>query len=150
MSAMARREGSSGAVQFAARFAAPVVERLRTRAGRSAQSQRQLAERYIDEGMRMDDHPGIVFRDGPMGRRAGLAAGPDVWELVAALKQLPARGQAAIRELAELLELGEGQIQTALTYYGEFKDEVDELVQRNEEEAERAEAAWRRQQTALE
>ncbi|MEX2195309.1 MAG: hypothetical protein WD844_08485 [Thermoleophilaceae bacterium] len=136
-------------VQFAARFAAPVVERLQARARRVRRSQRELAERYIDEGMRMDDHPGIVFREGPMGRRAGLAAGPDVWEIVAALKQLPTRGPAAVRELAELLELGEGLIQTGLSYYGEFKDEVDELIRRNEEQAERAEAAWREQQTAL-
>jgi hypothetical protein len=147
---MARGEGSSATVQYAARFAAPVIERLRARARRSAQSQRRLAERYIDEGLRMDDHPGIVFRDGPMGRRAGLAAGPDVWEIVSALKQLPTRGQAAIRELTELLNLSEGQVQIALGYYGEFKGEIDELIRRSEEEAERAEAAWRRQQTALE
>jgi hypothetical protein len=25
-------------------------------------------------------HPGIVFKDGPSGRRAALAFGPDVWE----------------------------------------------------------------------
>jgi hypothetical protein len=38
----------------------------------------------------------------------------------------------------------------ALDYYGEYGDEVDELIRRNEEEAERAELAWRRQQSALE
>lgn len=140
----------SSSRQFAARFSAPVVQRLRAHADRRGQSQRQLAERYIDEGLRMDDHPGIVFREGSMGRRAGLAAGPDVWEIVAALKQLPARGQDAIRELAKLLELSEGQIQAALDYYGEYAGEVDELIRRNEEAAERAEAAWRRQQSALE
>jgi hypothetical protein len=148
MLAMASRQALQ-TVQFAARFRAPVVERLRARAQRTPQSQGRLAERYIDEGMRMDDHPGIVFRDGPLGRRAGLAAGPDVWEIVAAIKQAPKRGQAAIRALAEMLDLTEGQIQTALHYYGEFAEEIDELVQRNLGEAERAEAAWRRQQTAL-
>lgn len=146
MSAMASRLATT---QFAARFSAPVVARLRAHAHRSGRSQKQLAERYIEEGMRMDDHPGIVFRDGPMGRRAGLAAGPDAWEIVAALKSLPTRGTAAVGELAELLELSEGQIQTALDYYGEFTEEVEELIARNEEEAARAEAAWRRQQAAL-
>ncbi len=140
----------SSSTQFAARFSAPVVERLRERARRRGQSQRQLAERYIDEGLRMDEHPGIIFRDGPMGRRAGLVAGPDVWEIVAALKHLPTRGPDAIRELAQLLELTEGQIQVALDYYGEYADEVDELIRRNEDEAERAELAWRRQQLTLE
>lgn len=36
----------------------------------------------------MEAHPGIVFRDGPSGRRAGLAAGPDVWEVVGLLRGL--------------------------------------------------------------
>jgi len=143
-------ERKTGTVQFAARFAAPVAGRLRERARRGQQSQRQLAERYIDEGLRMDDHPGVVFREGPMGRRAGLAAGPDVWEIVAALKELSTRGRGAIAELARLLELSEGQIQIALDYYGEYAEEIEELIRGNEEEAERAEAAWRRQQTALE
>jgi hypothetical protein len=145
---MSAREPST--VQFAARFTAAVADRLRDRASRDRQSQRQLAERYIDEGLRMDDHPGLVFRDGPLGRRAGLAAGPDVWEIVAALKGVPTRGRGAIAELAELLDLGEGQIQAALGYYGEYPEEIDELIRRNEDEAERAEAAWRRQQSALE
>lgn len=97
----------------------------------------------------MDDHPGVVFRDGPMGRRAGLAAGPDVWEVVGALKRSSSRGQTAVEQLADLLELSPGQIQTALDYYGEHPTEVDELIDRNEQEAQRAEAAWRRQRAAL-
>lgn len=32
------------------------------------------------------EHPGIVFRPGPTGRRAGLAGGPDVWEVVRAVR----------------------------------------------------------------
>lgn len=139
----------SRTVQFAARFAAPLAGRLRERASHTGQSQRELAERYIDEGLRMDSHPGIVFRDGPMGRRAGLAAGPDVWEIIGGLKQLPTRGEAAITKLARLLELTDGQIRTALGYYGEFTQEIEHLIERNESEALRAEAAWRRQQSAL-
>jgi hypothetical protein len=136
-------------VQFAARLRAPIVERLRAQAQRTSQSQVRLAERYLDEGMRMDEHPGIVFRDGPLGRRAGLAAGPDVWEVVSALQQLPGRGQAAVGELAELIDLSEAQIHVALEYYGDLTEEVDDLILRNRQAAERAEAAWRRQQTAL-
>ncbi|MGA2830658.1 MAG: hypothetical protein ABSF03_31600, partial [Streptosporangiaceae bacterium] len=34
----------------------------------------------------MSEHPGIVFRAGPTGRRASLASGPDVWEAVRAIK----------------------------------------------------------------
>lgn len=50
----------------------------------------------IDESLRVGTHLGIVFRDGPMGRRAGVAAGPDVWEIVAALQRMPTRGTARL------------------------------------------------------
>ena len=143
-------EPGSSTIQFAARLRAPVVERLRKRAQQVPQSQTRLVERYIDEGMRMDDHPGIVFRDGPLGRRAGLAAGPDVWEIVAALRHWPERGQRAVAALAHALKLSEGQLQAALGYYGDFSDEVDGLIERNEEATERAELAWRRRQSVLE
>lgn len=34
----------------------------------------------------MDTHPGVLFREGPAGRRAVLSGGPDVWEVVRAIK----------------------------------------------------------------
>ncbi len=45
-----------------------------------------LVERYVDEGLALDGHPGVVFKPGPTGRRAALAGGPDVWEITAALR----------------------------------------------------------------
>jgi uncharacterized protein DUF5615 len=32
------------------------------------------------------ERPGVIFRTGPTGRRADLAAGPDVWEVVRAVR----------------------------------------------------------------
>lgn len=52
--------------------------RLAAYADLRRESQHTLALRLLEEGLRMLDHPGIVFRDGPAGRRAGLIAGPDV------------------------------------------------------------------------
>ena len=49
----------------------------------------------------MDDHPGIVFRDGTAGRRAGLAGGPDVWEVIGALRSTGLEGNEAIQATAE-------------------------------------------------
>jgi len=34
----------------------------------------------------MDTHPGVLFREGPAGRRVVLSGGPDVWEVVRAIK----------------------------------------------------------------
>jgi hypothetical protein len=47
----------------------------------------RVAERLIDEGLRMEEFPGVVFRSGPTGRRASLLGGPDVWEVVADLQR---------------------------------------------------------------
>jgi hypothetical protein len=44
------------------------------------------ANMLVDEGLRMMEHPGVIFRTGPTGRRAGLATGPDVWEIVRAVR----------------------------------------------------------------
>lgn len=89
----------------------------------------------------MDEQPGIVFRDGPTGPRAALAAGPDVWELVRFMRRV--RGDKAVAAIAELLNLTPGQIQAALDYYIDAQEEIDERIRASEEAAERAAAAWR-------
>lgn len=90
----------------------------------------------------MDEHPGIVFRDGPSGRRAALDGGPDVWEVMATLKSGRARGEEAISATAELLNLTDSQVRTAVRYYGAFADEIDRRIALNNEDADEAEAAW--------
>ena len=45
-----------------------------------------LIQRYVAEGIEMDEHPGIHFRSGPAGRRPSLVGGPDVWEVVAVFR----------------------------------------------------------------
>jgi len=134
---------------FSARWDADVVERLDRRSEIASTNRSRLAERYVDEGTRMDEHPGIVFRGGPAGRRAALAGGPDIWELMATLKQGKARGEKAVGETAELLGLTELQVRTGVRYYSDYPDEIDVRIKRNLEEADAAEAAWRREQAAL-
>ncbi len=69
------------------RFDPAVTERLAAYVARHpGLSRASVAARYVDEGLRMDEHPGIVFRDGPAGRRASVIGGPDVWEVVTALR----------------------------------------------------------------
>jgi hypothetical protein len=97
----------------------------------------------------MEEHPGIVFRDGPTGRRAALAAGPDVWELVRFVKGVRGRGATVVNKAARLLDLTPLQVETALRYYADYSDEIDDRIRLDEEEAERAEASWRRRQSVL-
>src|SRR6185437_9845048 len=53
-----------------------VACRLRRNGAGTGEATSGLVVRLVDEGIRMAEHPGVVFRDGPTGRRAGLAAGP--------------------------------------------------------------------------
>lgn len=135
--------------QFSARLDPSVVDRLERRGARVGLNKSRLAERYLDEGMRMEDHPGIVFRDGPDGRRAGLAGGPNVWEIVAAVRASGREGDDAIEAAAEWGRLTPAQVRTAIRYYAEYREEIDERIHRNVEEADAAEKQWRREQNAL-
>ena len=59
------------------RFSAdPVHRRLKDSARRRRVGVSTLAEKFIDEGLRMEAHPAVVFREGPTGRRAVLAGRP--------------------------------------------------------------------------
>ena len=134
---------------FSARWDADVLERLERRSEQAGTSRSRLAERYVDEGTRMDEHPGVVFRGGPTGRRAALSGGPDVWEAMQTLKSGKSRGEAAVATTAKLLDLTEPQVRAAVRYYAAYPDEIDERIRRNVEDADAAEAAWKREQAAL-
>ncbi len=134
---------------FSIRMSERTLDRLDRGARRRGEAKARTAERLIDEGLRMEDHPGIVFRDGPAGRRAALAGGPDVWEVVQTLKEVGLAGEQAIAAAAEWGNLSHAQVNAALRYYGDFRKEVDERIAHNREEAERLLAAWKRTREAL-
>lgn len=116
-------------------------QRLKRGAARRAESISAAGERLIDEGLRMEAHPGIVFRDGPSGRRAGLAAGPDVWEVVGLLRNLSGRVEERAAAAAAQLGLTEAQVRATSRYYAEFTDETDAEIAHNDEIADRELAA---------
>lgn len=128
---------------------AETLARLEARRRRAGQAKSRLAQRYIAEGMEMEDHPGIVFRDGPSGRRPGLAAGPDVWQVIGVLRGSGKKGDAAIRHTAKWLNLGQDRVRAAVAYYASHRREIDDWIRRNDEEAEAAESAWLREQELL-
>lgn len=86
----------------------------------------------------MAAHPGIVFRDGPSGRRAALARGPDVWEVIALLASLDVGGDAALEEASEWLALPKSLIRTALAYHSDFAAEIDAEIEANDRAAREA------------
>ncbi len=122
---------------------------LRSRSKRKGEPISRMAERYIEEGIRADDNPGICFRDGPAGRRAGLVAGPDVWEVISALRSVPESGAARAAALAERLGVSEAKVRTAIHYYGEYPDEIDSWIDANNAEADRLEATLKQEAELL-
>ena len=125
------------------------LDTLRERSRGSGEPIARLAERYIDEGLRADRHPAIIFREGPAGRRAVVVGGPDVWEIVAAARGAPESGDALVGALAERLGIVEGKVRAAIRYYGEYPVEIDEWIAANDAEAERLELALARERELL-
>ena len=122
------------------------LSRLGARARRVHLPPRTLAQRYVEEGLRMDEHPLIRFADGPGGRRARLlGTGKDVWEVIAVVRDNG--GDAA--ESARYLEISLGLIQAAVAYYGSYTDEIDQQIEANEQTTAEAHTAFLAGQAAL-
>lgn len=101
----------------------------------------QLAQRYIDEGMRMERHPAIAFREGPAGRRAIVIGGPDVWEIVRAARSAPEKGDRLITALSKRLGMSPQRVRAAVAYYADYPEEVNQFIALQDEEAERLQSA---------
>jgi hypothetical protein len=125
-------------VPISIRLPEQTVGRLADRADRSNMRSRTLAQRYVEEGLRMDEHPLIRFVDGPSGRRARLLGGPDVWEVITVARD----NDGDLAEAAGYLELSLGLVQAAAAYYAAYPQEVDERVERNRREAHDAHGAF--------
>ena len=133
----------------AIRIESSTLRELRTRSAQRGEPLVRLAQRYIDEGMRLDRHPGILFRDGPAGRRAVVVGGPDVWEVIAAARSAQERGDALVDALADRVGVAPEKIRTAIRYYAEYPDDVDAFITQVEEESERLERTLERERRVL-
>jgi uncharacterized protein (DUF433 family) len=126
------------------RFSQHTLDRLDARAHEIRETRTGLAERYVEEGLRMDEHPGIGFADGPAGRRAVvLGTGLDVWEIIATIRQNRGSAEAA----AAYLELPIGQVRAATRYYAAFPDEIGDVLERQAAIAEQEHSAAERERS---
>ncbi len=126
-----------------------LLRALRVRSTQTGEPIDRLVQRYVDEGIRLDRHPEIFFRDGPSGRRAVVLGGPDVWQVIIAARGAPERGEALISALAERVGVPVGKVRVAIRYYAEYPEEVDRFIQMNEEEAERIEHVIERERRLI-
>lgn len=124
-----------------------LLERLDREADASGTSVTALVTTLLDEGIKTRRFPGIVYRDGPAGRRAGLVGGPDVWEVVRAISTTTGRGEKRIQEVADTADLPAARVRLAIDFYTAFPDEIDARITADHAAAERVrEAIVRREQ----
>lgn len=137
------------------RFDSAVAERLSSFvAANPGMSLSSAANRLVDEALRMSEHAGIVFRPGPSGRRAGLVGGPDVWEVVRAVKSARAHEPDLtdvdlLSLVAENTGVPARLIRVAVRYWASYPDDIDAEMTAAETAEEAAEAAWRRERELL-
>lgn len=119
------------------RLPAELLERLETESHLTGTSVTALVATLLDEGLKIRQFPGVVYRGGPTGRRAGLVGGPDVWEIVRDLGHAPGRGVTRIAHLTEETGLPAARIRLAADFYAAFPHEIDTRIEADEQAAER-------------
>jgi len=124
-------------------------QRLTDRAEREGLSATALLERLIIEGVDVLDHPGIVYRGTTSDRRPALAAGSDVWEIVARLRELDGSEEDRIATLAAESALHPRQIRTALEFASRHPHDVEQRIARNEHAIEEGRRAAQQRQALL-
>ncbi|MFP4636564.1 MAG: hypothetical protein ACLFRD_11935 [Nitriliruptoraceae bacterium] len=119
--------------------------RLHERAEREGISATALLERLIIEGVDTLEHPGVVYRGPGHDRRAALAGGPDVWEIIARLRELEGSEEERIALLATETDLHPRQVRAALEFAARHPTQIEHRIARNERAlAESREAAEQR------
>lgn len=128
----------------------PLHRRLKESASQSGVGVSTLAERLIDEGLRMEAHPLVAFRDGPRGRRPVIVGGPEVVDVIGAIIAGDVPPDERVPRAARLLGTTEPVVHAAVAYYADHTDEVDEELATRARLADEAEASWHRQRALLE
>jgi hypothetical protein len=146
---MVRRKEMIMATSTSFRISDAARTRLATRAAREGMTATALLDLLIVEGIDQLDYPGIIFRGPAHDRRAALAAGPDVWEVIARLQELDGSEEQRISLLSAESDLHPRLIRIALDYAAEHSAEIRERIERNQAVAERSRGMSQQRQALL-
>jgi hypothetical protein len=126
------------------RFPQQVDRSLSEYARQSGAKKSTVVVNAVSEWLRMQRHPGIMFVTTVTGeRRAALATGPQVWTVAESWLQHE-KNERTIASVADALGLPESDVNTALAYWADYRDEIDELIRREQTNQDEALAAWER------
>jgi uncharacterized protein (DUF433 family) len=111
---------------FSLRLSSDLLREIHTCARQSARPSSYVVSTLIEEGLRQRRCPGIVFTDGPTGRRATVAgSGIDVWEVLRVHKACRENFASTARALPQL---SRRQIEAALHYARCYPQEIKERL----------------------
>ena len=128
------------------RFSDDLESRVASRARRTGARKAAVISLAVDEWLRIQDHPRIAFATALTGeRRARVIDGPEVWTVAEAWRDHDPDGRS-VEVVAAALGLRPLQVDAALAYWADYRDEIDSLIERNAEAADAAYAAWERRQ----
>jgi hypothetical protein len=97
------------------RLRPPLDEAVRRLARQTGRPAAQIINDLLDEALRSRRFPGVIFVEGPAGRRAHLAGtGLDVWKVVGLVPRL-----SSVR------------IQTAMAFAEAYPEEIEGFLQLN-------------------
>lgn len=110
------------------------LRELKEEAARYREPVRTVAERMLDESVRMARFPGITFIDRPAGRDAVVIGRPrlSIWMVVLAV-----RGSSSRPAAAKSLSLDVGTVDAAMAYAKAYPDEIEQKIVENEAAYER-------------
>jgi hypothetical protein len=98
----------------------------------------------VREWLRMQAHPGVLFVTATAGeRRAALSAGPQVWTVAEAWLQHDKKDRTPA-VVADAVGLTAVDVEIALNYWAEYRDEIDGLIKRHHASQDEAMSSWER------
>lgn len=128
------------------RFPEAVDERLADYARQAGAKKSTVVVSAVREWLRMQAHPGVIFVAAITGeRRAALSTGPQVWIVAEAWLQ-HGKDDRTTAVVADALGLSAVDVETALAYWADYQDEIDDLISRHHASQDEALAAWERRQ----
>ena len=117
-------------IQKSLRIPKDIAKAIQEVADTSGRDFSAVANELLAEAVKMRRCPGILFADGPSGRRARIAGtGLDVWEVIATYNSLE---RDRDRLCGAYHWLTEPQLRAALGYHAAYPEQIERQIALNE------------------
>lgn len=117
-------------IQKSLRIPEKILKEIQQIATETQKDFSSVAKEFLEEAVKINRCPGIVFTEGVKGRRARVAGtGLEVWEIIATYKSV---GKKLSRLRRAYHWLTDQQLQAAIGYYKAYPEEINRFIAGNE------------------